>query len=129
MPSCRTTSSNRKILPRPGDSVKAKIRAAGLSQRVLARRCRLSPSTLSDYLAGRLRNRVRQIDIWLSFKELTGRRTRLRSFWGDLLGREALGAGSPHVILSHPSSRLDRVRRMIKTMRMALSVINGRIKC
>lgn len=83
------TTTNPRILPRPGHYVKAQIVRAGLSLRRLAERAGYAPQTLSDYLAGRNRFLRGQVEIWLTFRQLTGSDVSLRQFWGDLLGEEA----------------------------------------
>lgn len=85
----RKTSANHRILPAPGKLVKARIVGAGILLKDLARAARIQPSTLSDYLRGRISNIHRQIDIHQAFCKLTGTEIALREFWGDLLAREA----------------------------------------
>ena len=89
MTSNRRTSANPEILVPPGNSVKAKIIAAGLKLGQLAARARISPSTLSDYLAGRIRNVHGQFRIHRAFCNLTGGELTAREFWGKLLAKEA----------------------------------------
>lgn len=85
----RTNSANRRILPAPGKLVKARIIGGGILLKDLARVAGMKPSTLSDYLSGRIRNVHGQIDIHGAFCKLTGTEVGLREFWGDLLAREA----------------------------------------
>ncbi len=84
----RTSSPKARMVPRPGDLVKAKIIEAGLSLADVAKETRIARSTLSDYLAGRIRNIHGQINIMLAFCELTGKTMTVRAFWGELTARE-----------------------------------------
>jgi len=61
---------------------------AGLSLTAVARTARISKSTLSDYLAGRIRNASGQFNIMLAYCKLTGQVTTLKQFWGELLNRD-----------------------------------------
>jgi len=83
-----TTSRRPKILPTPGQRVKAKIIGSGLSLRALARGAGIAPSTLSNYLVGRRRDRNTQHDIWFAFRALTGQDLSIADFWGSLLSTE-----------------------------------------
>ena len=89
MSSTRNSSDTRKILPPVGAHVKAKIIAAGLTLRQVAGRAGMAQSTLSDYLAGRIRNVHGQIDVLLAFTALTGESMTVREFWGSLTAEEA----------------------------------------
>lgn len=89
MTQTRRNSANHRILPAPGKLVKARIVAAGILLKDLARAACMKPSTLSDYLSGRIRNVHGQIDVHGAFCKLTGTEVGLREFWGKLLAREA----------------------------------------
>ena len=89
MTSNRTSSSNPIRIPRPGAAVKARIVAAGLTQAQIAHKARIAKSTLSDYIAGRIRNIHGQIDIMLAFCDLSGQSLKVSEFWGELAAEEA----------------------------------------
>jgi len=78
----------RKILPRPGDSVKARIIGAGVRFSVLAKASRLSRPALSNYIAGRRKNRHGQFEIAMAFSSLIGEPVTMEGFWGELLNKE-----------------------------------------
>lgn len=84
----RRRTSGRIVAP-AGASVKSKIVGAGIPMRRLAAEIRMAPSTLSDYLAGRIRCADGQLTIWLAFRRLTGQTLSARALWGKLLSEEA----------------------------------------
>ena len=84
----RTTSAITQILATPGHSVKGRIIASGLRLADLAEAAGIAASTLSDYLAGRIRNIHGQLSIMLAWCSLAGRQATLREFWGGLLARD-----------------------------------------
>jgi len=88
MPRNRTNTPNQVIVPTPGDLVKGKIVSAGLQLTVVARTAKMAKQTLSDYLAGRIRNANGQFGIMCAYCKLTGKVTSLREFWGELLSRD-----------------------------------------
>jgi len=88
MPKTRKTSRRLKILPTPGQLVKAKIIGAGLSLSALARGAGIAPSTLSMYLSGDRADSGTQRNIWFAFRALTGIEIGLPAFWGPLLTRK-----------------------------------------
>ena len=85
----RNTTTRQRIVARPGDRVKGRIIAAGISLGRLAEAARYSPQTLSDYLAGRNRNIHGQIEIALAFARLTGLTVTFDAFWGSLWAENA----------------------------------------
>jgi len=82
------TLQRRKIVPTAGQGVKGRIIAAGLKLEVLAKASGIAPSTLSNYLAGDLRDRDTQHDVWFAFRGLTGQELSISDFWGSLLNSE-----------------------------------------
>jgi len=85
----RKNSDNIRILGHPGQQVKAQIVAAGIKLADLAAASGMKPNTLSDYLAGRLRNVDRQFSIYTAFRRLSGQEPSgegFESFWGRLRG-------------------------------------------
>jgi len=72
------------ILCSPGQSVKARIVAAGIRLGVLARAAGVAQSTLTGYLTGRRRGVAGQLAIADAFRKITRQRLDAAEFWGDL---------------------------------------------
>jgi len=85
----RRISCTISIVCRPGQSVKARIAAAGVKQGALASIAGIAQSTLATYLAGNRRNPHGQIRIAAAFRKLTGQRISTVDFWGDLWAEAA----------------------------------------
>ena len=90
MPRKTNKSRIQRMIPRPGDSVKARIIAAGLSMGRVAAQAKISRPDLSRQLNGTRTNRDTQLRIWDAFRRLTGSRCTLEGFWGDLLKEQDL---------------------------------------
>jgi len=83
-----------RIIARPGHRVKARIIGAGLRMADVARAANLSQSSLSNYMAGRVRNPYVQVRIVIAFCELTKQTITVREFWGDLAPKVSCQARS-----------------------------------
>jgi len=90
MPTKTNRNRVQRIIPRPGDSVKARIVGAGLSMGDIAAAAKISRPDLSKQLAGDRANRDTQLRIWDAYRRLTGSRVTLEGFWGELLREEDL---------------------------------------
>ena len=77
------------IVARPGAAVKARIVAAGIPMKDLAREAGIHKSTLSDYISGRLASPETQTDIWICFRRLAVSEIGFEEFWGRLFKRRA----------------------------------------
>ena len=84
----RTYSGQKRRISRPGDLVKGRIVAAGLQLKQVAQRAGIARSTLSDYLADRIRSAGGQLKIYHAYCDLSGERPTLREFWGVLSHEE-----------------------------------------
>ena len=89
MANMRTSSGDANIVCRETLSVKARFVNAGIRLRDVAAAVDIAPNTLSDYLAGRLRNWDVQLGIYLYYRTETGERIRVDDFWGSLLSAKA----------------------------------------
>lgn len=81
----RNSSVRRRIVPRPGHLVKARIIGSGITLTRLAGEAGMARSTLSDYLAGRIANISGQLRIYAAWCILADRHIGPRAFWGGLL--------------------------------------------
>jgi len=65
--------------------------AAGIPFGVLAKAAGLSAPSLSQYLAGTIRNERRRRDIYIAFRSLSGSTVSFEEFWGDMLSERIAG--------------------------------------
>ena len=88
---CRSKNfrSPHKRIATAGAEVKARIVGAGLKLSDLAAAAGISPSSLSNYLAGSVSRPETRVRIWRAFRRLTGQRISLRRFWGHLMEEAA----------------------------------------
>lgn len=80
----RRNSGSTRIIRRPTLPAKGEIVGVGIPLREIARAAGIAPSTLSDYLGGRLRNVDRRLSIYHAFCRLSGRRPTsdgFAAFW------------------------------------------------
>jgi len=86
----RKTSDNSIIIRGAAAVTKSKIVAEGIKLLDLAAAAHMAPSTLSDYIGGRLTNIHRRFDIYCAFCRLAGRRVttpEFAEFWGLIHAR------------------------------------------
>ena len=84
-------STNRRIIAQPGDLVKAKIVATGISLGAFAQQLRISQSYLSQTISGDRRGWRMQLRIWEAYRRLSGKKIPLTEFWGELLSERIAG--------------------------------------
>ena len=86
-----TTKPNSISLAPDYPAIKGKIVGAGIRLGDLARAAGITPSCLTLYIQGKLRDPRRQRDIWVAFRAMSQLQITAADFWGGLLSKRIAG--------------------------------------